>query len=236
MALCGESHAQGFIETIGEEQNKFHLSVGIHAGNLQNKMFNTFIEDYNKVNKASLDKDFKPFKTFTGYELGLRWTIMELGLGSYGGFRQRREISPVSERVMDIKIQYVNAMASFPIAKRKLMMSLGLQTIKSVFSAYIKYSNGERSFGKEYSLNGNYKGLGLNSIVRLEGFVFKNETHALGIYGNYTGVLKGTGSKMTDNNAAKSALNLGNPLTSAPVNTEFRGFVLGLHYHYTLGE
>ncbi|MCC7297047.1 MAG: hypothetical protein IT244_01835 [Bacteroidia bacterium] len=234
--MCFKIQAQGLIEFIGEEQDKVHLSLGLHVGNVQNKLFNSFIESYNTVNKTTLKRDFRPYKFLSGYELGIRWTIMELGLGSYGGFRQRREISPIAERVMDIKIQYVNALASFPIAKKKLMMSLGLQTIKSVFSAYIIYNNGERSFGKEYNLNGNYKGLGMNYIARLEGYVYRNESHALGIYGNYTGVIKGTGGIWIDNNAAKNALNLGNSVTSTSVKTEFRGFVLGVHYHYTLGE
>ncbi|MBL7812759.1 MAG: hypothetical protein JNL57_11095 [Bacteroidetes bacterium] len=214
--------------------NRFDVYGGVSVSNLTNKMLNQFIADYNTVNQSKLSEGFKPFRTMAGYEIGARWTIMDMAVGSLGAFRQSRRLSPITERVMDVKVSYVNAFGTFPVAKGKFWFSIGLQTIRSVYSAYLKYNNGEVSFGKESSFNGNYKGLGINGAMRMEGLLIKREKYGLGLYLHYTGSIAGTGGISTDNNAAKGALNLSNSLTSTPVKTNFNGFMLGLNCHYTL--
>lgn len=228
-------HSQTFMEMFDSEGIKqFDLYGGLNASNVKSKTLNQYIESYNQANKAILSEEFNPFKSMMGYEFGVRWTIMDVGVGRMSARRQMRDISSFRERVIDVHVNYVNAMATFPIAKQKAWLSLGLQTIKSVYSMYLKYNNGERSFGKESQLSGNYKSLGLNSTIRLETFIFKSDKFNVGIYGQYTGAMAGTSGISIDNNAAKGALNLTNTVTSSDVKANFNGFILGINTHYHL--
>lgn len=228
-------YSQTFMEMFEYDNlSKFHVSAGANAGSFRNKSFDEFIDAYNEVNQNTLTQDFNHFRWITGYEVGVRWTIMQIGIANYHGFRQEREVSPIRARGMDFKITSVNALGSFPIANGRFMLSVGLQTTRSVFSAYLRYNNDEISFGKESGLNGNYKGLGINGLLRLEGMVLKTEQHAIGISGSFSGAIVGAGGNWTDNNAAKGGI-LTNSLTSTQIKTSFTGWIIGLNYHYTLG-
>jgi hypothetical protein len=236
VSAAATSHAQTFMEMFdGENLSVFHVSVGASGGSLKNESFDQYIDSYNEVNQSVLKEDFNHFRWVSGYEIGVRWTIMEFGMGGYDGFKQERVVTPIRSRVMDFKIRYFNALASFPMGKERFVFSIGLQAVRSVFSASLLYNNGATSFGKESGLNGNYKGLGANGLLRLEGMIVKTEQHAVGISATFTGAIAGAGGNWTDNNAAKSGI-LVNSVTSTEVKTSFTGWSIGLNYHYSLGK
>lgn len=236
VSATATSQAQTFMEMFeGENLSVFHVSAGASGGSLKNKSFDEYIDSYNEVNQSVLKEDFNHFRWVTGYEVGVRWTIMDIGIGGYDGFKQEREVAATRSRVMDFKIRYFNALAAIPMAQGRFVLSFGLQTVRSVFSASLLYNNGEISFGKESPLNGNYKGLGLNGLLRLEGMIVKTELHAIGIHGTFTGAIAGAGGNWTDNNAAKGGI-LVNSVTSTEIKTSFSGWAIGLHYHYSLGK
>lgn len=216
--------------------DNFHLTIGTNIGSVKNSTLDDYIKAYNEVNAAKLSGNFKNFTTMYGYQMGFRYTILEMTIGEIHASSQEQSLSPLTKRVMDLRINYLKVYGSFPLFKGKLWLGVGMQTVKSIYSLALKYNNDQISYGKESNLSGNYKGLAANTIVKLEYMAIKREKHALGVDFSFSSVIKGTDGPWTDNNAAKGALNLSNSVTSTPMRTNFRMMMLGVNYYYNLGK